>query len=261
MTAYSIFARYYDLLTSDVDYDAQAEFLHSAWVRYGLEPHIVIDLGCGTGSLLSKLTGKGYDLIGVDASEQMLSFASQKLGGPENASLICQRLEKLDLFGTVDSAVCFLDGLNHVTPPGTLQEVFRRVSLFLNPGGIFLFDLNSPWQFEHTLRDNAFVYDYDELYCVWQSRYRPRSRLCRFDLTFFERREDVFARADETFCERSYSSDEIGGMLETAGLTLLDTFDGYSFRPAKRDSARLVFTARKMVKENERTGQKIGPRA
>lgn len=248
MTPYSVFARYYDLLTGDVDYDGQLLFLQRAFERFDARPQLVLDLACGTGSLSAKLADAGYELVCVDASPQMLAFASQKLAGNDRAALICQRMESLDLFGTVDAAVCFLDGVNHLTTPRKALAAFERVSLFLNPGGLFLFDLNSPFKFEQTLRDNVFVYDYDDIYCVWQNQYNARSKLCRFDLTFFEKQGSVYSRTDESFCEKAYTTAQVARFLKTAGLEMLEVFDGFSFDAPKEDSQRLVFAARKGTK-------------
>lgn len=245
MKPYSVFARYYDALMTDVDYKAQAAYLGRLFARFGLAPRLLLDLGCGTGSLMRELLALGYEAVGVDESEEMLSAAAEKLGGDPRAVLVCQPMQAIDLYGTVDAAVCLLDGINHLTDPRQVREAFRRVSLFLNPGGLFVFDLNSPRQFETVLADNAFVYDCGDVYCVWQNSFTKKTGLCRFGLTFFERDGALYRRSGESFSERSYRLPRVEKWLREAGLEPLAVFDGFGFGQAREDSARLLLVARK----------------
>ncbi|MDR3645640.1 MAG: class I SAM-dependent methyltransferase [Clostridia bacterium] len=248
MTPYSVFARYYDTLMADVDYAAQADYLRRLFECYGASPRLILDLGCGTGSLLMELVRAGYEVVGADANPMMLSAAAQKLAGSEAAVLVCQRMQELDLYGTVDAAVCMLDGINHLKSAREVLAAFRRVSLFLNPGGLFIFDINSVYKFQRTLACNAFIYDCDDVYCIWQNAFSQKSGLCRFDLTFFECCGSAYTRSDESFCERAYPRKKIEFLLKEAGLEPLAAYDGYGLKQAGETSERIVFVARK--KEN-----------
>lgn len=251
MTAYGDFARFYDILTTDVDYPRRARYIGEVFRRFGKNPELVLDLACGTGGISFELLKMGYDVIGVDRSPQMLSAAAAK-NPADGASvmLLCQDMRDLDLYGTVDAAVCCLDSINHLTSPQAVNEVFSKVSLFLNPGGLFVFDVNTEYKFSHTLLNNAFVYDYDDVYCIWQNRYNTKTKLCRFELTFFENcgsynDNSSYRRFDEQFSERAYSAAQIKNFLKKNGLSLKGIYNELSFDQPKDDCERFVFVAEK----------------
>ena len=245
MKPYSAFAEYYDELMRDVDYAGRARYIAQIFGRHGLRPGLILDAACGTGSLTLELAREA-EVIGVDISPQMLSKASEKAGATNGRVLfICQDICALDLYGTVDAAVCSLDGINHLTRPGSVQQAFHRISLFLNPGGLFVFDLNSPYKIEQKFADNVFVYDTERVCCVWQNHYHPASRLCRFDLTFFSRAGDVYRRYDEEFAERAYTTRQIRNFLRRAGLKLEAFYEDPTFRAPDEKTERILYVARK----------------
>lgn len=246
MTPYSVLAAYYDELMADVDYAGRAAYLGRVFARHGLRPGLVLDLGCGTGSLSLELSRAGMEVIGLDRSEQMLSAAAQKAGSTNGrVFFICQDMRGIDLYGTVDAVVCALDGINHVTSPADVVRVFEGVARFLNPGGLFVFDLNTPYKIAHVLGDNTFTYDTDDVYCVWQNSYRPRTGLCRFDLTFFEWDGACYRRADERFSERVYSTGHIRRMLRQAGLSLEAVYADMTLEMPTDTTERAVYVARR----------------
>ena len=247
MSGYRDFAGFYDLLTEDVDYTARAAYFHQLAQRYTPPGRLLLDLACGTGSLSLALSRLGYDVIGVDGSYEMLSVAMEKRG-EEPILFLCQDMENLDLYGTVDLTISALDSLNHVTQPEHLQTVFNRVSLFTNPGGLFLFDMNTPYKHREILADNAFVYDLDQLYCVWQNDLDEDGRKVTIHLDFFVPEEDgKYSRWEEEIQERAYTQKEIQCFVERAGLELLEVFHEDSMEPPRPDSQRLVYLARKPV--------------
>jgi ubiquinone/menaquinone biosynthesis C-methylase UbiE len=246
LTPYELFARYYDGLLCDIDYEKRAEYFSQLFMRHGVRPQIVLDLACGTGSLSIALANAGYDVIGIDRSPEMLSAAVQKAGSTnKNILLLCQDMCELDLYGTVDAAICHLDGINHLTSPQAVCKTFEKVSLFLNDGGLFVFDLNSPYKIAYELGNHTFVYDYDDIYCVWQNSYSPSSHLCSFDLTFFERSGEAYRRYDEHFAERAYTTRQIKSWLAKAGLTLCAEYDDFSFDAPYAESKRIIYVAAK----------------
>lgn len=246
MKPYGVFAKYYDTLMADVDYAARADYLLTVLSRHGLAGRSLLDLGCGTGAMSFEFAKSGFDVVGVDSSAQMLARAASKAAGSKNPIFICQDMRSLDLYGTVAAAVCALDGINHLTGAQAVEKAFAGVSLFLEKGGLFVFDLNTPYKLENTLGDNAFVYDCGDVYCVWQNSYGGKSRLCRFDLTFFELDGGTYRRYDESFCERAYSTAQIKRRLAAAGLALEAVYDDLTFDEPKKDSERLIYVARKI---------------
>lgn len=246
MNSYSRFADYYDALTRNVDYKKRASYFHQILSGQNLPGNILLDLACGTGSLSVEFSRLGYDVIGVDASEDMLSQALQKKSELNlDIIFLCQTMQELDLYGTVDGAVCALDSLNHITNPTGLQKALDRVSLFLHPQGTFVFDVNTPYKQEEVLGDNVFVYDCDEVYCVWQNRYAGEG-ITDIRLDFFEPQTDgSYRRFQEEFSERAYSVEELSRMLSKAGLRVTALYGDDTFSPPGENAQRLIFVTKK----------------
>jgi len=240
--SYGVFASFYDALTDNVEYHNKAQYLHNFMQKYKPGCSLIVDLACGTGSLSVELANLGYDVIGVDISPDMLMEARMK--SPGSILYLCQPMQNLDLYGTVDAMLCTLDSVNHITDQEVLQEAFRRVALFLEPDGIFIFDANTPYKHEHILASNTFVYDTDKVFCVWQNQ--PGSNgIVSVTLDFFEPDGDVYIRNSESFCERAYSHDDILKMLDTAGLEICAEFDDYTDSPPIETTQRIVYICRK----------------
>lgn len=246
--SYGVFSEFYDALTANVSYDTVSQVLSSLLTRYGKSRGLLLDLACGTGSVSVRLAKKGYEVIGVDLSPEMLSEAQNKAySAGQNILFLCQDMTALDLYGTVDAAVCTLDGLCHLPDEESVQAALRKVSLFMNPGGVFLFDVNSVYKHRAVLGNNTFVYDTDDVYCVWQNTLLPDGVTVQMDLDFFEPVSDAgdYVRQSERFTERAYPKETLEAMLKKAGFTVLDVFDGYSGKPAHDTSERLLFAVRK----------------
>lgn len=246
--SYGVFSEFYDALTANVSYDTVAQVLSSLLTRYGKGRGLLLDLACGTGSVSVRLAEKGYEVIGVDLSPEMLSEAQNKAySAGQNILFLCQDMTKLDLYGTVDAAVCTLDGLCHLPDEESVSAALGKVLLFMNPGGVFLFDVNSVYKHRAVLGNNTFVYDTDDVYCVWQNTLLSDGVTVQMDLDFFEPVSDAgdYVRQSERFTERAYPRETLEAMLKKAGFTVLDVFDGYSEKPAHDTSERLLFAVRK----------------
>ena len=244
MSGYRDFSRYYDNLTFNVDYDKRADYLQSVLSLYGHSAGLTLDLACGTGSLTLALKKRGVDIFGVDASRDMLNEAMQKAADAEQDILyLCQRMEELDLYGTIDTCFCTLDSLNHITDKEKLRAAIDRVALFMNPGGMFVFDVNTVYKHRHILADNTFVYDTDSVYCVWQNSLKENN-IVSIELDLFERDGGVYRRRTERFKERAYEIDELREMLVDAGFEVLGVFDDMTAEPLRDDADRAVFVAR-----------------
>ena len=186
MSGYGLFSSFYDRLMNDMDYEGRAAYLLSLFARFRPEkpPDTLLDLACGSGGLSLPLAARGIDVIGVDGSDEMLARAREKADqAGMSLLLLCQDMRELDLYGTVDGAVCVLDSLNHLCRTDDLAEVFRRLRLFIEPGGLFVFDVNTPYKHREILGDNAFVFEEEDFLCVWRNRLIERT--CEVDMIMF----------------------------------------------------------------------------
>ena len=248
MASYGDFAYFYDNLTDNVDYEKRCSYIKGLLAENGVGEGILLDLACGTGTVSLMLSDMGYDVIGVDASEDMLSVAQEKkMESGADVIFLCQRMEELDLFGTINACVSTLDSINHVTDEETVREIFRRVSLFMEDKGIFLFDVNTPYKHKCVLGDNTFVYDTDEVYCVWQNS-TDESLVTTVNLDIFEKDEDdeeTYYRYSEEFTERAYDLDDIKKWLEDVKFEVIGIYEEMTKDSVKADTQRAVFVARK----------------
>ena len=252
MSGYGIFSQFYDELTNNVDYKKRAEYFRTLLMRYGMKENAtVLDIGCGTGMLTSELAKAGFDMIGIDPSPDMLSEAQGNAYDAEvDIMLLCQSAENLDLYDTVDCAVSTLDVINHIDSAENVKTAFYKAGLFMNPDGVFIFDVNTVYKHREILKDNAFVYETDDVYCVWQN-YLNEDDSIDITLDFFEEDEDgAYIRTTEEFTERAYSMETIEKWLSEADFEVIDIFDDMTFEPLKADSQRAVIAARYTGKRN-----------
>lgn len=246
--SYDVFANYYDALQSDIDYAARTEYLLELFGRYDRAPSLLLDLACGTGGFSLCFAKKGVEVVGVDPSCGMLSKAREKFSkeGLE-ALFVCQKAEELDLFGTVDGAVCCLDSLNHITDGVGIERAFERVSLFLEPGRLFIFDLNTEYKHKHVLSGNTFCVQSGDVFCVWRASPCAGDGTLDICLDFFEKQSDGrYARSTEEFSERAYREDFIDGCIGRAGLEKLAVLGDMSFYPPKANEERVIYVTRKV---------------
>lgn len=236
--SYSTFSDYYDPLTANVDHAAMADFISVLLKEIKPDCSLVADLACGTGSISVCLDKLGFDVIGVDISPEMLAVAKEK--SPSDILYLCQPLDELDLFGTIDAAICCLDSINHIIDEDELEEAFRRISLFLEPDGVFIFDVNTEHKHKNILADNSFVYELDDVFCVWQNS-TDEELFTDIFLDFFIREGNLYHRKSEQFTERAYSVETLTEMLLNNGLKIAAIYDGYSKKSPHTESERLVF--------------------
>ena len=248
MDSYQFLAGCYDELTYDVPYPRWADYIEKHFRRRGLPGNIVLDLACGTGSLTRELAQRGYEMIGVDLSPEMLAEAAEKNrdAGDIPPIFLCQPMEKLDLYGTIDACVCCLDSVNYVTSPKKLQQAFERVHLFLMPGGLFLFDVNTPEKLQG-LDGQVFLDETEDAYCVWRAEYSKRSRICSYFMDIFRLDPDSgqWERGEELHEERAYTIPELTGCLEQAGFRDIKVYGELKLRPPVPNEGRVFFVARK----------------
>ena len=246
---YSVLARVYDRLNDTVDYGAWADFIEEIFARYAItKPSLVLDLGCGTGSMTLELCRRGYDMTALDLSEDMLTVADERLreAGCENVLILRGDMTAFELYGTVDAVVCCLDGINHITKTDELYSCFSCVANYLSSDGLFVFDLNTPYRFSTEYADRDYVLEDDGAMCVWRNRLNSRGNTVDFYLTVYEENEDgTWTRADGEERERAYSLRYIKKALGECGLELLNVSSDYNFTEPDDKCVRWYITARK----------------
>ncbi len=260
---YGAIARVYDKLNADINYAAWADFIEACFAKFlPKKPELVLDLACGTGSMTIPLSDRGYDMIGVDGSAEMLSEAALRTEGRGDILWLLQDMRSFELYGTVGAVTCCLDSLNYLLTNEDLAACFASVHNYLDPNGLFLFDLNTPYKFRHVYGNNAYILE-DELvwdegedteeraavFCGWQNHFDPETKLCDFDLSIFEELENgSYRRADEHQVERCYEMEEITSALQNAGLELLGVWSDFDFSIPEDTAERWYLCARAIKK-------------
>jgi SAM-dependent methyltransferase len=242
---YSVIAECYDSLNSHVDYKGWAEGLSRILRSYGVkEGDLVLDLACGTGSVTLPLAELGYDMIGVDMSYEMLGVAMEKKAASPILWL-CQDMRAFELYGTVAATVCCLDSINYLTGKVGLGKCFSLVHNYLDPDGIFIFDVNTPHKFDTVYSDRHYVLEGDGVTCAWKNYYDKKSGLCDFELSFFYEQEDgSYIRRDETQRERCWSIKTLSSLLVKNGFEVLSISSDLNGSPLTDDSERAFFICR-----------------
>lgn len=248
MSGYSKFAWFYDRLTANVDYDMIGKRIDALVSRFGGKKDILLELGCGTGSLCEKMAELGYDVIGVDCSEDMLSEAlNKKIDSGSDIQYLCQDMTELDLYGTVDVAISVLDCINHLPDIESIKRTFEKVSLFTYHGGLFIFDVNTVYKHREVLADNAYTYDLDGLFCAWQNEYCADDNSVEMFLDFFEENDNnTYNRYQEYFTEIAFEDAQIDKMLADSGFQVLSKFDDYTENAVNDKTERIVYVAKKI---------------
>lgn len=246
MEAYTGFAQVYDELMDNIPYEEWGAYLLGLLKEYGVNEGLVLDMGCGTGSITEYLGQAGYDMIGIDNSEDMLSIAMEKAAAKDlNILYLLQDMREFELYGTVAAAVSICDSMNYITEPEELLEVFRLVNNYLDPGGLFIFDLNTPYKYEELLADNVIAENRDDCAFIWENYYDEESRINEYDLSVFvEEEEDVFRRYREIHYQRSYPLEEVKELLLQAGMEFVAAYDAFTKDAPKEDSERIYVIAR-----------------
>lgn len=255
---YNAVARVYDKLNADIDYAAWANFVEECFARYlPNKPELVLDLACGTGSMTLELARRGYDMIGVDGSADMLSEAFARAEGA-GVLFLEQDMREFELYGTVGAVTCCLDSLNYLLSPTDLVRCFKTVHNYLDPDGLFLFDMNTPYKFREVYGNNAYVLEdelvWDEgleteeraaIFCGWQNEYHPETAICDFHLSIFEELPNgEYRRSDEHQQERCYDLAEIKDALAAAKLELVGVWSDFAYTAPGDKTERWYFCAR-----------------
>lgn len=245
MNAYHALAVSYDRLTNDVDYAATVDFYMQILEKEGLKPRTAADLACGTGSVALLLAQKGMKVVGVDMSEDMLAVAFQKaLSCPNPPMFVCQSLQKLQLGRGVDLAVCALDSLDYITDPSDCAMALRRIYKALNPGGCFIFDVNTPEKLR-AMDGQVFLDEDRDVYCVWRGEFDEDTNICSYGMDLFQRQGQHWLRSFEEHQEYAYSQEQLLGFLKDAGFSYIEVYADRLFEAPRPGEQRIYFKARK----------------
>ena len=247
MNAYHALAHSYDRLTNDVDYAAVVDFYRQILDKEGLTPRTAVDLACGTGSVAILLAKDGLEVTAVDMSEEMLCEASCKAMEEElPIRFACQRLERLHLPKGADLAVCALDSLDYITDPADCKKAIARVYKNLNPGGCFIFDVNTPEKLQ-AMDGQVFLDEDEDVYCVWRGEFDEDTNICSYGMDLFQRRGNMWERSFEEHREYAYSQAQLTEYLKDAGFTRIEVFADRRFEAPREGEQRIYFKARKGI--------------
>lgn len=253
MSSYETFAQVYDTFMSNVPYDDWIKYIKKIWRKFGLEPKLVLDLACGTGNVAFGLAAGGCEMIGVDLSEDMLDEAMAKNAllppGAKPVLYLNQDMREFELYGTVDCVLCLCDSINYITDEDDLLMVFKLVNNYLEPGGLFVFDINTIYKFKNVLADNSYSQTTETAAYTWENYYDETEGINEFYTNFFiENPGGTYDRYEEYHYERGYTAEKIAELLEKAGLVVEGVFDDNTFDPPRADSERIYFVARESGK-------------
>ena len=245
MNSYSDFAYIYDsLMHRDINYEKWADYIENLFDMYDINPKLVCDLACGTGNITIPLARRGYDMTGVDISEDMLNIAREKAQGTD-ILFLNQSIERLDLYGTMGAFLCMIDGINYVIAPKLLEYAFKRMkTCFMDPDALFIFDISTRHKLENIIGGNTFVHSDKNIFYAWQNRYIKEKNLSDMMLTFFVRQGKSYKRFEERHLQRAYTEKELRYMLKKAGFSKIDTYHELTFDAPRPDSERIVFVCR-----------------
>ena len=248
MSAYIPLAHSYNELTRDVPYERFADFYEEVFSAYGVKPQMILDLACGTGTLTAILSGRGYEMIGADASPDMLMEAMERAAEGDFAVpplFLNQSMEELDLYGTVNAAVCSLDGINYV-PPEHIPEVFHRLHLFVEPGGVIVFDINTPERLA-SQDGETFIDETEDVFCVWRAAFSREENAVTYGMDIFTRDGERWDRETEEHTEYAHSVSFLTGALEKAGFFEIRVCGELTLAPPREGEQRVFIAARRSL--------------
>lgn len=250
MEAYSSFASVYDLFMDNVPYEEWSEYVTGLLQEYGVGDGIVLDLGCGTGKLTRLLAKAGYDMIGVDNSEEMLEVARYAGDGVDDGILyLLQDMREFELFGTVRAVVSICDSMNYILEEKDLLKVFKLVNNYLDPGGIFVFDLNTVYKYKELLGETTISENREEGSFIWDNYFDEETDINEYDLTLFIREEqELYRKYEETHYQRAYNLETVERLIKEAGMEFVAAYDAFTREPVKADSERIYIIAKEIEK-------------
>lgn len=245
MEAYTSFAQVYDLFMDNVPYEEWCEYIKSLLKEYKIENGLVLDLGCGTGKLTRLLEDAGYDMIGIDYSEEMLEIAREHQEEGSNILYLLQDMREFELYGTVRAVVSVCDSMNYITEEEDLLQVFRLVNNYLDPKGLFIFDLNTVYKYKELLGETTISENREEGSFIWDNYYEEEEQINEYDLTLFIKEKDnLYRKYEETHFQKAYTLEKVKELLEKAGMEFVAAYDAFTRDAVKEDSERIYVIAK-----------------
>ncbi|WP_343210462.1 class I SAM-dependent methyltransferase [Anaerolentibacter hominis] len=244
MNEYTSFAEVYDLFMDNVPYQEWGKYLAGLLRQYGVRDGLVAELGCGTGSMTMELAAAGFDMIGIDNSEEMLAIARGKMGEGDSILYLLQDMRSFELYGTVNAFVSVCDSLNYIIDESDLLSVFRLVNNYLERDGIFIFDLNTPYKYEEMLGEKTFAENREDSSFIWENYYDREDKINEYDLTLFIREGELFRKYEEVHCQRAWELDEVRDLLGRAGMHFVRAYDAFTSEEPNDSSERIYVVAR-----------------
>jgi SAM-dependent methyltransferase len=253
MQPYSGFAAVYDLFMDNVPYEDWADYVQRLLKKHKIEEGLILELGCGTGSMTRCLAERGYDMIGIDYSEEMLAIARENSSEGNNILYLCQDMREFELYGTVSAVISVCDSMNYILSEEELLKVFRLVNNYLDPGGLFIFDLDTQYAYEEVLGDNTIAENREEGSFIWENTYYEDELLNEVNLTLFLPEEgDCYRKYEETHYRKAYDLETITRLIEEAGMEPVAIYDMLTERKPKKNSERVYIIAREKRQENKK---------
>lgn len=247
MDAYTSFAEVYDLFMDNVPYEEWGQFLADLFQENGIRDGLILDLGCGTGKLTRIMESKGYDMIGIDNSYEMLDMAREQ--SEEFILYLMQDMREFELYGTVKAIYSACDCINYITEEEDLKEVFKLANNYLDPGGIFVFDINSPYKYRELLAENTFAETREEGSFIWENYYDEEEGINEYDLTLYIQSEaNRFSRFQEVHYQRCYELATIEKLIKEVGMEFVGAYDAYTKNPVTEESEKIMIIAREQGK-------------
>ncbi|MFI3209002.1 MAG: class I SAM-dependent methyltransferase [Eubacteriales bacterium] len=251
MESYTSFAKVYDTFMDNVPYDEWCTYLHNLLKEYNIEEGILLDLGCGTGSVTERLAEKGYDMIGVDYSSEMLDIAMQKASKEKHGILyLLQDMREFELYGTVNAVISLCDSMNYITEEEDLLSVFKLVNNYLDPGGIFIFDLNTEFKYKELLGEQTITESREDCTFIWDNYYDEEEMINEYELTLFvqEQESKLYERFQEYHYQKAYKLEKVKALLEEAGLEFVTIYEAMTKDEPSETSERVYVVAREVQK-------------
>ena len=250
MEAYTGFASVYDLFMDNIPYRAWCDYVTSLLKKYGVEDGLVLDLGCGTGKLTRLLAGEGYDMIGVDLSEEMLEVALEhEMEDPKQILYLQQDMREFELYGTVRAIVSICDSMNYLEDYEDLVQTLKLVNNYLDPQGVFIFDMNTVHKYRDLIGDRTIAEARAECSFIWDNDYDPETKINEYDLTLFiQEEDDLYRRFVETHYQKAYELEEVKRAIAEAGMEFVTVYDAFTRKAPDENSERVYFIAREQGK-------------
>lgn len=250
MEAYTSFARVYDTFMDNIPYQEWSEYITLLLKEYQIENGLLLDLGCGTGSLTQIMAKAGFDMIGIDNSEDMLEIAlEKKIDSQLDILYLLQDMREFELYGTVRAVISICDSMNYIMEEEDLLEVFKLVNNYLDPRGIFIFDLNTKYKYEQVLGERVIAENREDCSFIWDNYYYEDECINEYDLTLYmKEEEDLYRKYQENHYQRAYELDKITELLERAGMEFVAAYDAFTKQQPRNDSERIYVIAREKGK-------------